>query len=660
MIRALVNRHAWLFASTLAGATAIAGMLSSASGLPGTAEVLPPLSDADPGGWGAFGRTASGTRFSPLEQITPANVAGLKVAWTYRNGEDPLKPLHPFNRPSYEVTPIKAGNLLYLCTPRAQAIAVDARTGKEVWRYDPHTNVNEAFVLACRGVTYYDSGQAGGICAKRIVWGTMDGRIVAVDALTGLPCEEFGRHGEIALTADIGSIKPGTYGLTSPPIITKGVIISSAFVLDSQGVDSPSGVVRGYDAKTGRQLWAWDSGRDDANAALKPGETYRRGSPNAWSIYSADEDLGMVYFGTGNNNPDYFGATRSRAAERNSSSVVALDSRTGALRWRFQTVHHDLFDYDVASQPVLTRMGGVPVLIQPTKSGQLFVLDRRTGKPVSRVVERAVSTAEVPGERVSHTQPFSVDMPSFVAPRLTEASLWGISPFDLLACQIKFRQSRYDGEFTAPTVEGSIHVPSNMGSFNWSSVAVDEARGILIANTSHVAAVVRLIPRKQADALEKAGQRQWTPQAGTPYSAEQRPYLSPLGYPCTPPPWGLLTAIDLKTKRVLWREPLGTTRDKAPVPIGLKLGMPNMGGSAVTRSGLTFIGSALENRFRAFDTRTGRELWSADTPAGPQASPMTYLADGRQYVVIAAGGHSHMGSKLGDYLVAYALPKETK
>jgi len=620
--------------------------------------------DGDAQEWTAWGHTLSGTRYSAASQITPANVDKLEVAWTYRTGEDPMKPIHPYNRPVFEATPLKVGNTLYLCTPRSALIALDAASGKELWRVDPKTDVKEAFVLACRGVSYYEAPTPVAQCQKRILWGTMDGRMLAVDALSGKPCTDFGDKGTVALTKDIGPIKPGTFGVTSPPTIVDGVAITSSFVLDDQSVDVPSGVVRGYDAVTGRQLWAWDAGRDDPNAALKPGETYTRGSANAWGVFSADRALGLVYLGTGIASPDYFGGQRTAAGERNSSALVALDFRTGKQRWIFQAIHHDLFDYDVNAQPVLTDLdtpkGKVPVVIQPTKSGQIFVLDRRTGKPVLPIAERPVSTYAAPGDHVSPTQPVSTAMPSFAGPRWTEATLWGVSPFDLMACQTAFRKLRYDGPFTAPSPEGSLQSPSNTGGFEWGSVSVDEGRQILLANTNYFGTIVTLVPRAQVVKLEAAGKHQWTPQDGTPFGDQQRPFVSSLGFPCTPPPWGLMTAISLRTKQILWQKPLGTTRDKAPFGIALPLGMPNVGGSLVTRSGLTFIGAALESGVRAFDTRTGKTLWTMRLPASPQATPMTYEQGGRQYVVLSVGGHAHMKSQLGDYVMAFALPAGSK
>lgn len=625
---------------------------------------LPVYADqASPAQWPSYGRTLAGTRFTPADGITPANVGHLSVAWTYHTGEDPTKEPDPRNLPAFEATPLKIADTLYLCTPRNQVIALDAERGTERWRFDPKAVVKGTFLLACRGVSYYESPKPLPQCQKRILIGTIDARLIALDAASGVPCSDFGKGGTVDLTENIGKVEAGFYGVTSPPTIARGLAIVGALVLDDQSIDVPSGVVRAFDPVSGALRWSFDMGNADPNAKPKPGETYTRGSPNAWSVYSADEALGLVYIPTGNNSPDYFGANRNATAEKYASAVVALDIETGVPRWTFQTVHHDLWDYDVPAQPVLvdldTPQGKVPALIQTTKRGEIFVLDRRTGAPLSRVEERPVPGAAAKGDTVSPTQPFSVDMPSLAGPILTEASMWGVTPFDLLSCRTQFKTLRYEGPFTPPSVQGSIHFPSNMGGSNWGSVSFDEDRQILIANTSEVPAIVRLIPRDQVAAEKARGVRIHNTQTGTPYAALQTPMLSPLGIPCNAPPWGRLTAIDLKTKRVIWQRPLGTTEDRAPFNISLALGMPNSGGALVTRSGLVFIGAAIDSYLRAFDIKTGKEVWKAKLPASAQATPMSFVSesDGRQYIVIAAGGHKVLSSKLGDSVIAFALPK---
>lgn len=379
--------------------------------------------------WPSYAGGLSGTHYSTADQITVHNVKDLRIAWEYRTGEDPYHEPDPRNLPAFEATPLKIDNSLFLCTPRNQVIAVDAVTGKETWRYDPHTVVAGTYQVTCRGVAYGQPKSAPEECPRRIFAGTLDGRLIALDADTGTPCEHFGTRGSISLADHLGPIPPGFYGVTSPPTVVNDVVIVGSLVLDDQSIDVPSGVVRAFDAVTGKQLWAFDAGRDDTNPTLQPGETYTRGSPNAWGVYSADPALGLVYIPTGNNSPDYFGANRTAAAEKYASAVVALDIATGTVRWVFQTVHHDLWDYDVPAQPTLvdieSRDGPVPALIQSTKRGEIFVLDRRTGEPVTRVEERPVPGDPASGDRLSPTQPFSTEMPSLAGPTLTEASCGG-------------------------------------------------------------------------------------------------------------------------------------------------------------------------------------------------------------------------------------------
>ena len=606
--------------------------------------------------WPHYGRTQSGTRFVPSTQIGPENVQNLQVAWTYQTGD--LATQDPKNLPAFEATPLKVDDSLYFCSPHNIIIALEADSGKERWRFDPKTNTAGHYLVTCRGVAYHaddPEDQTPSSCPKRILAATLDGRLLALNAKTGKPCADFGVDGTVSLLERLGSVTPGFYSVTSPPTVVGNRVILGGLVLDNQSTDVPGGVVRAFDVHTGIEVWAWDSGAIEADQPDKP---YTRGSANAWSVFSADPQLGLVYIPTGNRSPDYFGAGRSPTEERYTSSVVALEVNTGKVRWAFQTVHHDLWDYDVASQPVLTEFNGLPALIQTTKTGQLFVLNRRTGTPLSNVSERPVPGGAAPGDHTSPTQPFSSDMPSLHPTSLTEEDIWGLTPLDRFLCLREFRRYRHEGIFTPPSLQGTVNYPSNLGASSWGSVAVDEQRQILIANTNRIASVVKLIPREESDRQLKAGIVQYNPSFGTPYAVQNTPFLSVLGIPCTAPPWGVLSAIDLKTKQRLWEVPLGTTQDNAPLGIALELGMPNQGGSIVTASGLIFVAAATDNFLRAFETKTGKELWKARLPAGGQATPMSYISsnDGRQYLIIAAGGHAHMGTALGDYIIAYALP----
>ncbi|MBK7249864.1 MAG: membrane-bound PQQ-dependent dehydrogenase, glucose/quinate/shikimate family [Gammaproteobacteria bacterium] len=621
--------------------------------------------------WSAYGASESGTRYSAAAQITPENAHRLEVSWQYRTGD--LPGAYPGKQPAYmfEATPVKVGETLYFCTPRDIVVALDADTGREKWRHGPKIDTSVVKVAVCRGVAYHEARTPVPDCPRRILVATVDARLMALDAETGARCQSFGANGEISLREGLGSITPGYYLVTSPPAIVGDAAVLGGHVLDGVSSDMPSGVVRAFDAVTGRQLWAWDAARPAELGPLKPGEIYPRGSPNAWTLFSADPELGLVYIPTGNATPDYYGAHRPESFDRFASSVIALEAATGRLRWSFQTVHHDLWDYDVGSQPVLVDLpiGGetVPALLQPTKQGEIYLLDRRDGRALAAVEEHAVPKGDVPGERYAPTQPFSVGMPSFASPPLTEADMWGATLLDQLACRIEFRRRRYEGLYTPPSVTPTIQYPGNFGVMNWGSVAVDEDRRIMIVNTSYMPMLNRLVPRAEAEAMQAAAAQaegsghgsslSLMPQLGTPYASEFGPFLSPLGFPCKAPPWGKLAAVDLEARKVLWERPLGTTRDHAPLGISVP-GVFSLGGAAVTKGGVVFIAAAIDNYLRAFDLRTGEELWKGRLPAGGQASTMAYVSErtGKQYVVIAAGGHQVMGTTIGDHVVAFALP----
>lgn len=620
----------------------------------------PPLDLSGPvAGWGRWGGDDGGSRYSPLTQITPANVWALKPAWRYHIGRIAAPAT---SSATFEATPIIADGKLFTCNGITRVVALDPETGREIWGFDPKSDNFSTYQLNCRGVTHAVDPQvpAGQPCARKIFVGTLDMRLLALDAATGRQCARFGAGGIVDLRAGLGAYQRGDMAVSSPPVVIGGRIVVNARVIDNVRTDVPAGAVRAFDLTTGRLAWAWD--------ALPPGMaprsdgTLARSTPNSWAPMSADPALGLVFVPMGNAPPDHFGGDR-HGLDHYASSVVALDAATGKVRWHFQTVHHDLWDYDLPSQPVLFDLprpgGAVPALAQATKQGHLFILDRRTGTPLFPVEERPVpQTGGVPGERLAPTQPFPAN-PAFVlrARDLTEADMFGFTPYDRAKCRAAFRAHDYRGVFTPPSTRGWIEFPSFMGATNWGGVSIDPARGILITNTTQAAAIMRLIPRAEADRRLKAGE-QLLPGAGSPYGLTMGPMLSPFGAPCNPPPWGTLVAIDLKAGRRLWEVPLGTTRDQAPFPIWLKLGVPNLGGSVITASGLVFIGATTDRFLRAFDIRNGAELWKARLPAGGNATPMTYRLrkDGRQFVVIAAGGHKYLGTGTGDELIAYALP----
>ncbi|HZG69445.1 MAG TPA: PQQ-binding-like beta-propeller repeat protein, partial [Herpetosiphonaceae bacterium] len=504
---------------------------------PMRAQVPPDALGVPAGEWHAYGRTAYGQRYSPLNQITPANVANLQVAWTYRTGDMRGQPGDP-EETTFQVTPLKIGNRLFLCTPHQDVIALDATTGQQIWRYEPQVRGDLALQhLTCRGLSYHPgngataaapaapqaaetqpvpdlpvaastSAQTTPECNAKLFMPTADGRLIAVNPDNGAVCASFGGGtGQINLWRNMPNVKPGAYYSTSPPVVARGLIIVGGTVLDNVSTNEQSGVIRAFDVNTGALVWNWDSGRPDVTTPIAPDETYVPNSPNSWSISSVDEELGMIYVPLGNQPPDQWGGNRSETVDRFSSSVVALDIATGQLRWVFQTVHHDLWDYDVPSQPSLVNLtiGGqnVPALVQPTKQGEIYVLDRRNGQPVLPVTEKPVPQGAAPGDRTAPTQPVSAL--SYDPPPLKESDMWGATLFDQLACRIAFRQLRYEGRYTPPSLQGTLVYPGNFGVFNWGSIAVDPQRQIAFTTPTYLAFVSQLIPRQDDTTLYVQG-----------------------------------------------------------------------------------------------------------------------------------------------------------
>ena len=630
--------------------------------------------------WRFYGRTPAGDRFSPLTGITPANVAHLAKAWSFSTGDLPREGENAKGREfSFEATPIKVGDSLYFCTPHREVIALDATTGRLRWRYSPGGDMSHNVYQACRGVSYYE-GPAGTPCRRRIVSTASDlPRLFALDAETGEPCPGFGDGGFVDLRQNMGPVPPGFHFISSPPLVINGRIMLSGWVYDNQTVGEPSGVIRAFDAVDGHLVWSWDLGRTPPTEPLGPDETYTRGTPNGWGAYTADPVLNLVYVPLGNPTPDYWGGERRPFDEAYSSALVALDITTGTERWHFQTVHHDLWDFDLPVGPSLVDLPGddgetIPALVQTTKQGQLFVLDRRDGHPLATVEERKVPAGTIPGERYAPTQPFSTGMPSLLRPKLTGSDIWGATPIDQLLCRIAFRRMRDDGLFTPPGRKPTIGWPAFDGVADWYGATIDPERKLLYINTTYMPFQLQMVPYQKA--LAKGLFQPWggwsepypqppfknNPQHGTPYSIVVEPWLNVIGIPCTNPPWGRMQAIDLVTRKVVWQRPLGTTRNMGPsglrAPFGLPTGIFSIGGSVATRSGLVFIGATTDQAFRALDGRTGKTLWEARLPAGGNATPLTYTgSDGRQFVVIAAGGHGGLKSRNGDEIVAFALPK---
>lgn len=624
------------------------------------------------GEWHAWGRTQAGRRYSPLAQLTPENVSRLAVAWHYRTGDARGSPGEP-KETTFEVTPLKIGNRLLLCTPHQAVIALDATTGSALWRRQmPITGLGKLALQhqTCRGLSYRPppaGSEAGAFCAARLFMPTIDGRLHALDLASGRPCESFGAGGSIDLWDRMPERKPGSYYSTSPVAVAGNRLIVGGTVLDNVSVRETSGVIRAFDAETGALQWNWDPGRPDVTTPLPPGETYTPSSPNSWSVAAVDEALGLVYLPMGNQPPDQWGAQRGPETERFSSSVVALELATGKLSWVFQTVHHDLWDYDVPSQPSLLELQvgreTVPALVQPTKQGELFVLDRRSGRPLLPVTEQRAPKGAAPGDRSAPTQPVSAL--SMAPPPLTEHDMWGATMFDQLACRIAFRRLRYEGRFTPPSLQGTLVYPGNFGVFNWGSIAVDPVRQTAFTTPTYLAFVSRLVPRPDERSLVVQGEdrpRDSLPALnenfGAPYAVQLSAFTSLLGIPCQAPPWGYVAGVDLVSGQRIWQHRNGTVRDLSPLPLPFRMGVPNLGGPILTAGGLAFLSGTLDDYVRAYDAATGEEIWRSRLPAGGQATPMSYLGDdGRQYLVVVAGGHGSLGTRAGDHVIAYALPR---
>ncbi|MGK7870299.1 membrane-bound PQQ-dependent dehydrogenase, glucose/quinate/shikimate family [Falsiroseomonas sp. E2-1-a20] len=657
------------------------------------ASATPPPDTVPPGEWHAYGRTGLGQRFSPLDQITPVNVAALEQAWSYRTGDVRGRPWEPVET-TFQVTPLKIGNRLFLCTPHQSVIALDADTGREIWRTNLQLRDDLALQhLTCRGLSYHErradapapapaaSPAAAPVevpqaaegnatiadCPRKLYMPTADGRLVALDPETGGICTGFGEGGQVNLWRNMPNARAGGYYSTSPVVATQRLVIIGGTVLDNVSTTEPSGVIRAYDAETGALVWNWDPGNPDQTAPLPPGETYVPSTPNSWSISAVDEALGLVYVPLGNQPPDQWGGNRSAEVERFSSSVVALELETGRLRWVFQTVHHDLWDYDVPSQPSLIDLilegRTVPALVQPTKQGDIYVLNRETGEPILPVRDVPAPQGAAQGDQAAPTQPVSAL--SFNPPPLTGADMWGATLFDQLACRIQLRRLRYEGRYTPPSEQGSLVYPGNFGVFNWGSIAVDPRRQVAFTTPAYLAFVSRLVPRADDTTLYVQGGN--PPQGslpalnenfGAPFAVELYPFNSVLGLPCQQPPWGYVAGVDLATGQVTWQHRNGTVRDASPLPLPFRMGVPNLGGPLLTAGGVAFLSGSIDDYVRAYDVTDGRQIWEQRLPAGGQATPMTYLgADGRQYVLVVAGGHGSLGTTAGDHVIAYALPR---
>lgn len=631
-----------------------------------TTALAAPTMDA---GWPAYGGDAGGTRYSPLTQIGPENVADLKVAWVFRTGEMG-QGVKDFRRSAFEATPILHDGTLYLTTPATDVVAVNAFTGELRWRHDSKNrkDLNYSDGVS-RGVSLWvdEASPRDAACHARIFAPTLDGRLLALDAANGKPCLDFGENGVVNLLHNVRSqFKEGDewrdYLVTSPPAILDGKVIVGSSIGDNRAVLEELGIVRAFDVRSGALVWSWDPiPRDASNPVYSewtPESTANASAANAWAPLSVDAARHLVFVPTGSVSPDFYGGERP-GDNRWANSIVALDGETGTLRWGQQLVHHDLWDYDLASQPTLASVEHdgqrVDAVIQATKTGFLYTFDRASGKPLFPIVERPVPQDAVPGEHPSPTQPFPSAPPALVRQGpVTPDDAWGLGWFDMRGCRKRIEAMRSQGIFQPPTTADSIMQPGNAGGSNWGGIAFDAQRQIAIANTMNLPFVVALVPRDQLKAQFESGDYDdfdFSRQAGTPYGMRRQTFKSALGIPCVKPPWGTLSAVDMASGTIKWQIPLGVT----PV-VPMNLGMPNLGGPIVTASGLVFIAASFDDHLRAFSTETGKKLWDVKLPAGGQATPMTYALGGRQYLVIAAGGYKGEG-KRGDYLIAFALPQ---
>ncbi len=628
--------------------------------------------------WPSIGGSPGAQRFSSLQQITPHNVDKLEVAWVYHTG-DVSSGTDTHGATAFQATPLVVNDSMYLCTPYNRIISLDPESGAEKWTHDPGVDMTGVYTPTCRGVAYWESEKTpadNDQCQRRILSATLDARLLAVDANSGEPCTDFGEGGSVNLKANLGDVRLAEYYVTSAPLVIDDLVVTGAFVMDGQRTDAPPGVIRAYDVRSGELRWAFDPvppGMEPVTAEdAKAGAVFTRSTPNSWGNLSADPERGIIYLPMGGPQLDHYGGPPRGKLDHYGTSVVALDASSGRPLWNFQAVHHDIWDWDVAAQPVLFEQHGkTPGVIAATKMGHIFLLNRETGEPLFPVEERPVPSSPVPGERTSTTQPFPT-LPKPVHPeKLTEDDIWGIYPGDRSACLAQFREMHYEGIFTPPALgKPSLLWPGLGGGVNWGSVSVNPEQNIMVVNSMRVPYTVKLIPREEADSLDGSDLVGANAQEGTPYVVIRGGFLSPHNTPCTAPPWGVLTAIDLDSGETLWEKPLGNLEELAPLGVGgwFDWGTPNTGGTLQTATGLVFVAATLDGYIRAFDLHSGERLWQDKLPAPAQATPMSYRLqkNGKQYLAIAAGGHGplayaakgpeKLGELLGDALVVYQLP----
>lgn len=673
----------------LASAAGAAAMFTPHPSVPfaGVPEALTKVAPADEQtNWEAYGNTPGGSRFVALDQITRDNVSGLQVAWTYHTGDTPESP--DGNGAEDQLTPLQVGNKVFLCTPHNNVIAIDADTGTEIWKAE--INAKSSVWMRCRGLAYFDATKPlvqptvsgatpvtavsvaeGAACQRRILMNTITAELIALDADTGAFCPDFGNGGRVDLKIGLGDAPDPHYVLTSAPTLAGTTVVVGGRIADNVQVDMPGGVMRGFDAVTGELRWAFDPGNPATTKLPPPGETYTRSTPNVWAAMSYDPASNTVFMPVGSSSVDLYGVTRTALDHEYGASMLALDATTGRKKWVYQTVHNDLWDFDVPMQPSFIDFPAadgatVPALVFGTKAGQLYVLDRATGQPLTKVEEVAAKPGDIPHEPYALIQQLSVGMPQIGAQTLIESDMWGATPFDQLLCRLKFKSMRYDGVYTVPGTDLALNFPGSLGGMNWGGISTDPVTNTIFVNDMRLGLWIQMVEAAPTDAVSSGGEAVNTgmglvPMKGTPYAVNKDRFLSPLGIPCQHPPYGSLTAIDMATQSIKWQVPVGTVRDTGPMGIKMGLpipiGMPTLGGTLVTQGGLVFIAGTQDYYLRAFDSATGKEVWKGRLPVGSQGGPISYKspATGKQYVVISAGG-ARQSPDRGDYVIAYALP----